>query len=419
MFRAARAPMALRARAFSSEPSLGMRSSLLSFAPHGRGGDAPSSRAPMVLRARASSSEASLGMRSSLLNFTPHGRGGDASSAPLTIFCGWMGATERQMGKYLELWHERGCNTATFAVGPQHVLFPERGQRFMEEVMGTVRADLVANGRRPVVLHFMSVGGYLFGQWIRSLRRDGAFDAGRPDPLLGCLTAQIFDSPPDFNGIADGVSQSMGIGGVRELLLKTALAAYLRFTRDGAGVQHREASAAFHANPVRVPALWYYSTADRVRQNPRVCPRVCPRAPALGADATTLTANRPAPPNRMAGVPGGGLRARRRALARGRDGPRDGGGVGDHAAHPALPTRPGEVHARARRFPRRLEGARAPRRRPALAACALALGAGVIVRIIYISRWSASGDGSGHRRDRVSECRSEMTRESCVCSICQ
>jgi len=30
----------------------------------------------------------------------------------------------------------------------------------------------------------------------------------------------VFDSPPDFNGIAGGVARSMGFGGVREALVK-------------------------------------------------------------------------------------------------------------------------------------------------------------------------------------------------------
>lgn len=110
-----------------------------------------------------------------------------------------------------------------------------------------MRKEIERSGPRPILFHHMSVGGYLFGQWTRSLARDGALEPGSEHaPLLDCITAQahppalhlacispasrlhlacispasppqIFDSPPDVNGIAEGAAKSMGIGGVREL----------------------------------------------------------------------------------------------------------------------------------------------------------------------------------------------------------
>ena len=43
---------------------------------------------------------------------------------PLCIVAGWMGAKERQLKPYLSFYHKRGIDTLSFAVGPNHVLFP-------------------------------------------------------------------------------------------------------------------------------------------------------------------------------------------------------------------------------------------------------------------------------------------------------
>jgi hypothetical protein len=244
---------------------------------------------------------------------------------PLVIFCGWMGAKSSQMDKYLSLWHARGADTYSFAVGPMHVLFPSRGMAVMEAVTAGVREELERGGERPIIFHHMSVGGYLFGQWLRALERDGR--SSDNDTLLRSITAQIFDSPPDVNGIANGAARSMcderypnpdtqshasstprrdaalnsalwlthssnptrgrGIGGVRELVFALALRLYLALTHSTSGVHHRAASDAFHANTIRAPALWFYSRSDEVARH-QDCARVAGRWLTSGIDVTQV-----------------------------------------------------------------------------------------------------------------------------------
>jgi len=218
-----------------------------------------------------------IGVTTSAARFAEHGGARADVPPPLAVFCGWMGAKESQMRRYLSLWHERGCDTLSYAVGPQHVLMPTKGQAHMAELMGSVRDDIVARGPRPVIFHHMSVGGYLFGQMLRNLKEDGAFEPGAEDPLLDCVTAQIFDSPPDVHSIADGIPRSMGMGPLGVSLLPGVVSTYLRATRDGAGVHHRAASDAFHENLVRAPSPWHYSHADNASQSadPQPLTRLC------------------------------------------------------------------------------------------------------------------------------------------------
>ena len=103
---------------------------------------------------------------------------------PLVVLCAWMGARPQQMSKYLDLWSERGSDTLSFAVGPQHVLFPALAQRHMEGIASQVRAELDdGDGDRPVIFHHFSVGGFLFGQMLRTLEAAGAVPA--PGPWRG------------------------------------------------------------------------------------------------------------------------------------------------------------------------------------------------------------------------------------------
>jgi hypothetical protein len=141
----------------------------------------------------------------------------------------------------------------------------------MEEVVAAVRGELLARGERPIVFHQMSVGGFLYGQWLRTLERDGLLHSGdgedcdgSDDLVLRNIAGQVFDSPPDMNGIADGIAKSMGIGGVRESMIRSAVSCYLRATEASAGKEYAASSAAFRANPIDAPSLWYYSHGDDV-----------------------------------------------------------------------------------------------------------------------------------------------------------
>lgn len=97
-----------------------------------------------------------LGLRSAAATFIEHGGTRvQHIPPPLCIFCGWMGASDRAMAKYLSLWHERGVDTYSYSVNPLHVLFPSLGQRKIESVMNSVRRELSGEGERPVVILYI------------------------------------------------------------------------------------------------------------------------------------------------------------------------------------------------------------------------------------------------------------------------
>ena len=196
--------------------------------------------------------------------------GDDSKPRPLVVVAGWMGAKERQMRPYLNFYHDRNIDTISFAVGPNHVLFPEKAMEQMEAVLNTVSAahtgeevPLKSNKQiaKPssVLFHHFSVGGFLFGQALIAMEKHSHL---KKFPLA--IKAQIFDSPPDYQNIPKGISRSMGINGIGQKAIEHTARAYLKLTENTSGVLHRASSSAFHNNHISAPALWFYSKADPV-----------------------------------------------------------------------------------------------------------------------------------------------------------
>lgn len=196
----------------------------------------------------------------------------NSNRRPLAVIAGWMGAKERQLRPYVNFYHARGIDTLSFAVGPTHVLMPNTALTHMERVLsaaknpqkgGKDRELAVTSGQelQKVIFHHFSVGGFLYGQMLRLISEK---DAQHGD-VQNLIRAQIFDSPPDFRGIAKGVSRSIGVGAPVSVAVELLLRGYLKATEGTSGVVHRKASEAFHNNHLtHAPSLWYYSKADPV-----------------------------------------------------------------------------------------------------------------------------------------------------------
>jgi hypothetical protein len=215
----------------------------------------------------ASASEAALptplSLGSNVVYHRSHGHHhGAAHRRPLAVVAGWMGAKPHQMKSYLKFYHDLGMDTLSFAVGPQHVLFPSHATAQMERVLELCIAPTPQETRPPPALafHMFSVGGFCYGQMLRVISAQPRF---AHIPQL--TAAQVFDSTPDMDGIPKGVSRSMGVGAPWDKAIELSLDGYIAATaRTSVGRGHRAASDAFHGNVITAPALWFYSKADRV-----------------------------------------------------------------------------------------------------------------------------------------------------------
>jgi Eukaryotic protein of unknown function (DUF829) len=187
----------------------------------------------------------------------------DTSERKLAVVCGWMGAKPKQLKPYKQFYADRGYDVLSYAVGPEHVLQPQTSMDLVQTVLDeTLRPSNGDPTPDKVVTHCFSVGGYLTGQLLRVLN-----DPARRDDKLQyhrLVRAQVYDSPPDFNGIARGIGKSMAMGQFVADRVEEWVRLYLWAVRDTAGKEHRASSAQFHDNHLLAPSLWLYSEADPV-----------------------------------------------------------------------------------------------------------------------------------------------------------
>ena len=176
----------------------------------------------------------------------------------IVVITGWLNANQRQLKPYINFYLNKGFEAITISVNPKHILSPKSGQKQMEHVMD----EVMKVPTNSVVFHQFSTGGYLFAQLLRSVAMNPANDNFKK--FHNSISAQIFDSPPDVEGIATGISKSFSSNPIMESVSKFAVSTYLTLAKDSAGVEHREASKFMHANTLQAPSLWFYSKADEI-----------------------------------------------------------------------------------------------------------------------------------------------------------
>jgi hypothetical protein len=178
----------------------------------------------------------------------------------LAVISGWMGAKPNQLKPYINYYHSRGIDTLSFGIKPIHLLFPNRSKNAISKVLEICKEYENDLTKSNLIFHHFSVGGFLFGQ-ILCLMNELPEQFGVLKPAI---KAQIFDSPPDYVGIAKGVSRSFNIGSFFEKILEMCISKYLKVTANTAGKEHKLSSVTFHNNSLNAPSLWYYSLADKI-----------------------------------------------------------------------------------------------------------------------------------------------------------
>ncbi|XP_078719875.1 uncharacterized protein LOC144936552 isoform X3 [Lampetra fluviatilis] len=116
-------------------------------------------------------------------------------------------------------------------------------------------------GGRPLYVHAMSVGAYMFSLML--LVAQG--EPGRYGAIIGRVRAQVFDSmvAGSLEHMAKGVSVTSMPSYLSGLTYRSTLA-YFSLLRPYTVAYYEEALAAFKRGPCYAPALVYYSLDDRL-----------------------------------------------------------------------------------------------------------------------------------------------------------
>lgn len=171
----------------------------------------------------------------------------------LAVVTGWMGSKTSQLKPYIKYYNDQGIDAVSLSVGPAHILFPNKAQEQMKQVMD----EVLKKSPSKVIVHQFSMGGYLYSQLLRVMTKN------QPDykEFGDKISAQIFDSPPDVQGIAYGISRGVKPEFIQDVV-KSSLDLVLKLLENGIGKEHRAASKQMHENYITAPSLWFYSHAD-------------------------------------------------------------------------------------------------------------------------------------------------------------
>ncbi|KAK3586297.1 hypothetical protein CHS0354_002798 [Potamilus streckersoni] len=183
---------------------------------------------------------------------------------PLLLLFGWMLAKKRHLNKYGNMYLSKGFDVMTIQVKPYQILIPTKIQKVVQNVLDHLEQD-PKTPRRPIMVHGLSVGGYVYGEMLVKLKNA----PDRYDAIRKGLRGQIFDSVIDFDGIPKGFSAALTKNRMIRASVRKCLEGYFRVFEKSISCHYKRSSDSFKDNELQLPSLMMYSLSDPVC-NPEV-----------------------------------------------------------------------------------------------------------------------------------------------------
>lgn len=109
------------------------------------------------------------------------------------------------------------------------------------------------------------MGGYLYAQVVNQVVNTNKFK-----PVKERIIGQIFDSPVDFQGIPNGISNAATKNPALHSLVKNGIESYLKLTSKYTSDIYMERSELFYNMPITCPSMFLFSTSDIVSDSARI-----------------------------------------------------------------------------------------------------------------------------------------------------
>lgn len=184
------------------------------------------------------------------------GEGEDHAKKPLVVLIGWLLSKPQHLSKFSSWYNQNGFDTISLLPKPGHVVSIDQAGETAKHLLDSLTSPLLES--RPIVVHGFSVGGYLYGRLLMEIET-----AGLQQSFSARISAQVFDSPVDVDGVPHGVSVAMTTMKPAQRIIKGSLDLFLS-SRPKTSLVYRKASAAFKNNALRTPTHVFYSKADVV-----------------------------------------------------------------------------------------------------------------------------------------------------------
>lgn len=183
-----------------------------------------------------------------------------AEGRPLAVLLCWLAAKNNAVNKYAQFYVDQGFDVLTVRITPWQLLLPARADPIIRhEILPT----LLSSDHDKKLIHGFSVGGYVFAQMLKYMHNDPTGKC--QEMMIKTMTAQVWDSVVDVNGISIGVSKSVFI---KSPFLQKSMQSYidfhLRTFYDIATKYYDEAHEYFYNQPLKAPALFLASEIDQI-----------------------------------------------------------------------------------------------------------------------------------------------------------
>lgn len=184
--------------------------------------------------------------------------GNKKKQKPLAVIVAWMLAKDSHIDKYRNLYLTRGFDVLTVDLSPKELLFPASGSQV---VASSLLNYLVSNDHyHKIVIHAFSVGGYLLGELFQKMRQNTTVCKSVVDRMCGV----VMDSAVDFEGIPTGFPRAVSKNPLTIKVLEWYISSHLALMYNVATKHYLTSSKNFHNTPLRCPALFFVSDADKV-----------------------------------------------------------------------------------------------------------------------------------------------------------
>ncbi|XP_035213307.1 uncharacterized protein LOC118187238 [Stegodyphus dumicola] len=182
----------------------------------------------------------------------------DKSKKPLAVILAWMLAKESHIAKYRSIYLKRGFDVLTVDINPKDMLFPVSG---CQVTAANILDYLVSHEKyNKVIMHAFSVGGYLMGEMFVKMRDNAEKYKGLSSRIAGV----ILDSAVDVEGIPTGFPRAISKNPITIKALEWYVSCHLALVYNVATKHYLRSSKNFHNTPLRCPALFFVSEADKV-----------------------------------------------------------------------------------------------------------------------------------------------------------
>lgn len=236
--------------------------------------------------------------RSQVAPFTvSHKSAGMADPAPVALLLGWLGAKDRGLQKYAELYHSIGCETVLRYTAPATDVFLRRSalRETAERALNSLSTDYA--GRPAVLVSFSNGGAFVHEQLADLLREDALRPASERKFSKARIAATVFDSAPAALTLAAGTRALTG--SIKNPVLRQVAFA-LGYALMGAAIpliwdanRPQAYFASLLRDPLRVPSLYIYSDADEITDATSLARFVQERRAILAAEGAAAPASAP------------------------------------------------------------------------------------------------------------------------------